>query len=384
MIKSSHEIPGYEKTFIRQALAEAGLRLDGRGVDDFRDVSINLSRTETSSRSEVQIGNTLVIAVVTGEIVSPYPDRPIEGILQFNAEVSSLADIKAYSHNDLIRVLERSIKESESIDTESLCIISGEKVWQITCEIKVMDASGGNILDPCILAAMSALRSFRKPETSVVTAVDPSDGVDASISRGPSFAFVPSSTIVAHHSHDREPLPLALHHTPLSVTLGVFKFVSASDGADSSSGNDRIVLLSDPTVSEENAMDGKVMFSINGHKELCAITKPGGVSLSIATIVKASKIANVRAQVLHNTLQAALSKLEERMVVEREKKVEDLRQLNFKLTPAAGIGKGTGNTQDSAVEDAGGLLAEAVGIDRHDPILVWGNLHQAAVLREDD
>ena len=53
------------------------------------------------------------------------------GILQFNAEVSSLADIKAYSHNDLIRVLERSIKESESIDTESLCIISGEKVVMI-------------------------------------------------------------------------------------------------------------------------------------------------------------------------------------------------------------------------------------------------------------
>ena len=49
-----------ETAFIRQALAEAGLRLDGRGVDDFRDVSINLSRTETSSRSEVQIGNTLV------------------------------------------------------------------------------------------------------------------------------------------------------------------------------------------------------------------------------------------------------------------------------------------------------------------------------------
>ena len=42
--------------FIRQALYDSGLRLDGRGVDDYRDTSIELSRAETSCTSEVHIG----------------------------------------------------------------------------------------------------------------------------------------------------------------------------------------------------------------------------------------------------------------------------------------------------------------------------------------
>lgn len=195
--------------FIRQALFSTGLRLDGRTAGDCRDVSIKLSRFETSCTSEVQIGNSIVIAMVNGEIVAPYPDRPTDGILQFNANCMSLPEGSGVVHSELSRLLERAIRESESIDTESLCIIGGEKVWMINCEIKVIDCSGGNINDVCMLAAMSALRAFRKPETSVVNE-------DGDSSAG-------GCRIIIHHSDDREPLPLALHHTPLSVSLGIFK-----------------------------------------------------------------------------------------------------------------------------------------------------------------
>lgn len=149
----------FEKSaFIRKTLFESGIRLDGRGVDDFRDAVIELSRSEMTSTSKVQIGNTLAVAVVSGEIVAPYPDRPVEGILQFNAEVSTMAENSGFSRNELCRLLERSIKENESIDTESLCIVGGLKVWSINCEVKLLDYAGGNAVDASILAAMSALR----------------------------------------------------------------------------------------------------------------------------------------------------------------------------------------------------------------------------------
>ena len=38
------------------------------------------------------LGSTIVLALVTGDIVAPYPDKPVDGIIQFNAEVSTLTE----------------------------------------------------------------------------------------------------------------------------------------------------------------------------------------------------------------------------------------------------------------------------------------------------
>lgn len=50
-------------------------------------------------------------------------------------------------------MLERSIRDSEAIDTESLCIIAGERVWNILCDVRVINY-GGNVLDACNLATV--------------------------------------------------------------------------------------------------------------------------------------------------------------------------------------------------------------------------------------
>ena len=52
-----------------------------------------------------------------------------------------------------MRTLERSIRETECVDLESLCVVAGMSVWSIACEVVVMDYDG-NILDACILAAV--------------------------------------------------------------------------------------------------------------------------------------------------------------------------------------------------------------------------------------
>ena len=43
---------------------------------------------------------------------------------------------------ELVLLLEKSIRDSEALDTESLCIVAGQKVWAIHCNVKVLNDRG--------------------------------------------------------------------------------------------------------------------------------------------------------------------------------------------------------------------------------------------------
>lgn len=61
------------------------------------------------------------------------------------------------SGSELTRVLERTIRDSNVLDTESLCIVSGDKVWAIKCDVTVTDY-GGNVIDASVLAMVCGCR----------------------------------------------------------------------------------------------------------------------------------------------------------------------------------------------------------------------------------
>lgn len=345
--------------FIRQALFDDQLRLDGRTPHDFRAMKVKMTRAETSSLCEVTIGETLVAAAVTGEIVSPFPDRPSEGFLQFSTDIS---ENKRISHSEISRYLERAIRHSDALDLESLCIIGGEKVWQIHCQVNVLDASGGNVIDAAMLAAMGALKAFRRPDISVL-----------SVPIGQSMQL--SSKIVTHHSDDREPLPLALQHTPLAITLGIFKrsnTLTSLSGELSADGLDKFVFVVDPTVAEELAMDGSITLSMNAYKELCSVSKPGGVSLPVEAVLQAAALCAQRIHLLHDSLASSLQALEEQVLRDRARRQQVLREYTELARKQQAV-------EMEAEETA---VLGMTGVDRNDPILQWANLHKAAPLRE--
>ena len=73
-------------------LAESDLRIDGRGRFESREISLEvgiLPRAEGSAR--VQMGNTIVLAGVKFQLMTPYPDRPNQGGLMCSAEVRPVA-----------------------------------------------------------------------------------------------------------------------------------------------------------------------------------------------------------------------------------------------------------------------------------------------------
>lgn len=252
-----------EKKFIETALLSE-LRVDGRGPLDYRKLNIKFGRDDGSA--EIQLGETRVMSFVTAQLVQPYKDRPNEGTLSIFTEFSPMADPSfepgrpGESAVELGRIIDRGLRESRAIDTESLCILSAKLVWAIRIDIHILD-NAGNLVDAANIAALASLKTFRRPECSL-------GGEDG-------------QQVVVHPPEVREPLPLIIHHLPVAVTFGFFS-------------NENLVVL-DPTYHEEAVMTGRMTATLNANGDVCAIQKPGGQGVFQRVIMHCLKLAHVKA-----------------------------------------------------------------------------------------
>jgi exosome complex component RRP45 len=85
-----------EQSFVRSSLS-SGLRLDGRGLLDVREVLLTFP-PGTSGSAQVQLGSTRVMAVTTADLVAPFPDRPNEGALNLFVNFSPVSLYSALLH----------------------------------------------------------------------------------------------------------------------------------------------------------------------------------------------------------------------------------------------------------------------------------------------
>ncbi|KAI5673917.1 hypothetical protein M9H77_14281 [Catharanthus roseus] len=263
-----------EKKFIETAL-HSDLRVDGRRPFDYRDLIIKFGREDGSS--EVYLGQTHVLGFVTSQLVQPYRDRPNEGTLSIFTEFSPMADPSfeagrpGESAVELGRIVDRGLRESRAIDTESLCIISGKFVWSIRVDLHILD-NGGNLVDAANIAALAALLTFRRSECTLVG----EDGQE----------------VIVHPPEVREPLPLIIHHLPIAVTFAFF-------------GQDNIVVI-DPTHFEEAVMGGRMTATVNTNGDVCAIQKAGGVGVMHSVIMQCLRIASVKAADITTKIKEAV------------------------------------------------------------------------------
>lgn len=146
-----------------------------------------------------------MLAQVSCEVVQPKSSRPSEGILNINLELNPMAapHFEAGRQSELSvqlnRLLEKCIKDSKTVDLESLCIKVNEKVWSFRVDINVLNHEG-NILDCASVAALVALAHFRRPDVTW-------EGED----------------FVVHSYRTRDPIPTVIHHYPVCITYAVFE-----------------------------------------------------------------------------------------------------------------------------------------------------------------
>jgi exosome complex component RRP42 len=233
-------------------LIENGKRIDERKFDEFRKIEItpNVSKNAEGSAS-VKIGETEVVAGVKLSLGEPFADTPNEGVLIVNAEFTPLAspDFETGPPGEdaieLARIVDRGIRESDTLKMEDLCLEAGKKVWCVFIDICIINHQG-NLLDAAALASLVALLNTRIPK-------------------------IEGETIVVGE-YERQ---LPVQYKPINITVCKIK--------------DKFLL--DPILEEEGVIDAKLSVAVRDDDKVCALQKQGWKELDIEDLKKMIKIA---------------------------------------------------------------------------------------------
>ena len=151
-------------------LASQGKRLDGRGLEEARDFTLEMGVCENAEASaRIRRGETEVLAGIKIAVDKPYPDNPDEGTISVGAELLPLAHSEyeagppSFDEIELARVVDRGIRESKALDFKKLCLKEGE-----TCLVVFMDFyainSDGNLFDAGGIAGLAAFLTAKIPK----------------------------------------------------------------------------------------------------------------------------------------------------------------------------------------------------------------------------
>ncbi|KAL2256181.1 hypothetical protein VTK26DRAFT_2062 [Humicola hyalothermophila] len=246
-----------EKQFVLQALQE-NLRLDGREFDQYRPLELTFG--DQYGVADVTLGKTRVLAKASAEVTVPYADRPLDGIFTISTELSPMTS-PAFEPNRptetevlLSRLLEKTVRRSGALDTESLCLVAGQKCWSVRVDVHAL-SHDGNLIDAACVAVVAALRHFRKPDTSMEGGV-----------------------LTVYTPAEREPVPLSWLHSPFCVTWSFF-------------GEEGETALLDATWLEEQVRVGSCTVSLNRHGEICQIAKLGGTPVDAVALLQCTGVA---------------------------------------------------------------------------------------------
>ncbi|KEP54509.1 exosome complex exonuclease RRP45 [Rhizoctonia solani 123E] len=270
------EPPHLQSDFVLAALrASPPIRVDGRSPMQARDPELTFG--DSLGWVECQMGKTRVLANVSAAMARPRPDRPYEGTITIHTELSPMAaavyDTGRSSEEEVIitRMIEKIIRRSEAVDREALCILAGQQIWALRLTIHVL-SDEGNMLDCACLAAVTALRHFRRPDVEVV-----------------------GDEVIVHDPEERAPVPLSLHHTPYCVS---FAFL------------DEDLPILDPNHLETQISLSSLSLALTPARELCTVQKAGGLALDADEMLRSSDslvdVAARRAKELNSLVENRL------------------------------------------------------------------------------
>nr|XP_037287741.1 LOW QUALITY PROTEIN: exosome complex component RRP45-like [Rhipicephalus microplus] len=275
MLSNTDLLSNCERDFIKIAVSE-DKRVDHRTSKESRHVRVSFGLDRGCCVAS--LGDTKVMVQVSAEIIVPKPGRPTEGELFVNLELSPMAapHFEAGRLGDygveVARLLERCIRDSQCIDLESLCVVSGEKVWALRVDAQVLNHQG-NIVECAGIATIGALMHFRRPDVTVI-----------------------GTEVTVHNPRDREPVPLHLHHYPFLVCFAFY--------------DDGKTVLTDPTDLEERIAEGLLSIAANAHEEICLLHQRG-CTVRKDLVLLCSRLASVRAKTLATMIKAEIAKDDE-------------------------------------------------------------------------
>ncbi len=253
-------------------MVKKGIRIDGRGFEDYRRIETELNPVPKAEGSAlVRLGNTMVMTGVKIELGEPYRDRPNEGVMQVHAEFVPLAspgfepgppDENAI---ETARVIDRCLREPRAIALDKLVIIPGRKVWIVFNDVYLLDFDG-NVVDAGMLATMAALHTACLPSITGI------DGDNVFIDKSKCSGRLPLNTSV--------------------VTVSIAKIGG--------------YLLVDPCLDEEVVADAKITFGIDRDGRIVGIQKTGMSGFTQRELDDAVELALKKSRELLELLEKVL------------------------------------------------------------------------------
>lgn len=236
----------------------AGKRMDGRGLEDYREIELKTGVLEKAEGSaEVRLGKTWVLAGIKVGVGTPFEDTPELGVLMCNAEFTPVAhptfepgppDEESI---ELARVVDRGLRSAEILDFGELSLIPGKQVYLVHVDLYILNYDG-NLIDASALAAIAALKTANR----LVYEVKEGEILPTKKSK-----------------------PLNVLKEPVAVTMVKI-------------GNSLIV---DPSADEEEVMDMRLTITLDEDGNVCTIQKSGSEGLTMDEVKKALQIATEKA-----------------------------------------------------------------------------------------
>ncbi|KAJ8659502.1 hypothetical protein O0I10_004867 [Lichtheimia ornata] len=235
--------------YLRRFLDQS-IRPDGRPLDRFRKTLITTDSIAAADASAmVRLGGTAIVCGIKAEVCEPHVERPDQGYLVPNIELSPMCSSKfrpgppPESAQAISQLIHELFSSCNILPLESLCIESGKAVWVLYADIVCLNYDG-NITDASLLALTAALNKLTLPKASVS-----------------------ESMVVEADASDRVPIKLA--RVPVASTFCVFQQPHA--------------VLSDPNEAEESLSRETVTVVLDTTGQLCMVHKNGGNSVAMDT-----------------------------------------------------------------------------------------------------
>jgi exosome complex component RRP42 len=264
-VKKNYVVETIRKSQMKELFMKSK-RLDGRALDQYREIKITTGLIEKANGSAlVSLGNTQVMAGVKVATGAPFPDTPDKGLLVVNAEVLPLASAYAEAGPpdenaiELARVVDRGVRESEMVELEKLCIVEGKVVYTVFVDVNILNVDG-NLFDATSYAVVSALRTSKIPEYKMEDDKPKPTG---------------------------ELIPLPVRKIPVSVTLARIEDV----------------LIVDPNAEEEAVMDARITLTTDDQGNICAGQKGEPGALTPVQVMQAVDIAISKGKEIRTLIQ---------------------------------------------------------------------------------
>jgi exosome complex component RRP42 len=167
---SSEIISHIDRGFVADLLSK-GERVDGRAFDEYREIIIEPSPVAAKAEGSaiVRLGDTSVVAGVKVLTGPPDPDTPDEGVVMVTAEMAPMASPlfelgpPKEPAIELARIVDRGVRESETMDAKALCIVPGKLVYMVFADVYTLEYDG-NLIDASSIAVNAALLGTKFPE----------------------------------------------------------------------------------------------------------------------------------------------------------------------------------------------------------------------------